>query len=121
MKPEFRFSYSSDSHDEVLMEFLKSYAKRKGQSTKELILETLKNYWLSIALQEYEQMDIESLELQDSAWKSIGALSSQIRLIVSQLNLEIEVTDFLSNNAVEKTELSSTSAEERDDYDPMDF
>jgi len=100
-KLAFKIYYSPDSNDKVLMEFLKSYSKRKGKTITEVILDTLRNHWLPIALNNLQDEDniglSDSFDLEESAWQSVGALSSQIGLITNQVDLGFDLSDLLSS------------------------
>ena len=100
-KLAFKLYYSPDSNDKVLMEFLKSYSKRKGKTITEVILDTLRNHWLPIALNNLQDEDnirlSDSFDLEESAWQSVGALSSQIGLITNQVDLGFDLSDLLSS------------------------
>lgn len=122
-KKSIRIYYETDSYDELVMEFLDEYAKKRGQTRKDLILEVLRVYWLPVVLKDSGLGD--SFELDYLGRSSVGALASQLSLIVNQLDLKFKTADIifqlLETKYQSKPELENTTQleSEQDDVDPI--
>lgn len=111
-----RVYYQSDSHDELIMEFLDEQARKRGQTRKDLILEILRIYCLPVALKQSGLGD--SFELDSLGRTSVGALNSQLGLIINQLGLKNIPNIQFSDS---KPQVEAPLTEKNEDEDPIDI